>query len=181
MAKTVNISLPPARRAWLESRRDTGGYTSTSDVVQDLIRQAQEAEQERLRHEFADLVEKGPGAAGTEPVDVVVQAARRTDGDTALIAAVLDKAFHVGKAGDMRTVRLLVLLAILAVPPVCVFADGTVSPPNPAGEKLYSAQLLARMLPIAIIVCGLLLSWLIYAVRRKAKTPAPDDRESQHC
>jgi Arc/MetJ-type ribon-helix-helix transcriptional regulator len=78
MTKTVNISLPPAQRAWLESRRDTGGYTSTSDVVQDLIRQAQEAEQERLRREFADLVEKSPGAAGAEPVDLVVEAARRT-------------------------------------------------------------------------------------------------------
>lgn len=78
MTKTVNISLPPGQRAWLESRRDTGGYTSTSDVVQDLIRQAQEAEQERLRREFADLVEQSPGAAGTEPVEVVVEAARRT-------------------------------------------------------------------------------------------------------
>jgi Arc/MetJ-type ribon-helix-helix transcriptional regulator len=77
MAKTVNISLPPAQRAWLENRRDTGGYTSTSDVVQDLIRQAQAAEQDRLRREFAELVEKSPGAAGTEPVDAVVEAARR--------------------------------------------------------------------------------------------------------
>lgn len=78
MAKTVTISLPPPQRAWLESRRDIGGYTSTSDVVQDLIRQAQEAEQERLRREFADLVEASPGAAGAEPLGVVVQAARRT-------------------------------------------------------------------------------------------------------
>jgi len=78
MAKTVNISLPPMQRAWLENRRDTGGYTSTSDVVQDLIRRAQEAEQERLRQEFADLVDPSPGAAGVEPADVVVEAARRT-------------------------------------------------------------------------------------------------------
>jgi Arc/MetJ-type ribon-helix-helix transcriptional regulator len=78
MAKTVNISLPPAQRAWLESRREMGGYTSTSDVVQDLIRQAQEAEQERLRQEFADLVQEGPGATGAEPVALVVRAARRT-------------------------------------------------------------------------------------------------------
>jgi Arc/MetJ-type ribon-helix-helix transcriptional regulator len=78
MAKTVNISLPPAQRAWLETRRDTGGYTSTSDVVQDLIRRAQEAEQEHLRREFADLVEKSPGATAAEPEDVVVEAARRT-------------------------------------------------------------------------------------------------------
>ena len=74
----MSISLPPTQRAWLERRRDIGGFTSTSDVVQDLIRQAQEAEEELLRREFADLVEKSPGAAGAEPVEVLVQAARRT-------------------------------------------------------------------------------------------------------
>ncbi len=78
MATTVNISLPPAQRAWLENRRDTGGYTSTSDVIQDLIRQAQAAEQERLRREFADLIEKSPGAKGPEPEELVVAAAKRT-------------------------------------------------------------------------------------------------------
>jgi Arc/MetJ-type ribon-helix-helix transcriptional regulator len=78
MAKTVNISLPPTQRAWLENRRDTGGYASTSDVVQELIRQAQAAEQERLRRVFEDLVASHPGAAGAEPVNVVVEAARRT-------------------------------------------------------------------------------------------------------
>ncbi len=78
MTKTVNISLPPGQRAWLENRRDTGGYTSTSDVVQDLIRQAQEAEQERLRREFAELAKQSSGAVGAEPVEVVVEAARRT-------------------------------------------------------------------------------------------------------
>jgi Arc/MetJ-type ribon-helix-helix transcriptional regulator len=77
MANTVNISLPPAQRAWLENRRDTGGYTSTSEVLQDLIRQAQDAEQERLRREFQDLVDRSPGAPGTEPVDVLVETARR--------------------------------------------------------------------------------------------------------
>ncbi len=77
MANTVNISLPPAQRAWLESRRETGGFTSTSDVVQDLIRQAQDAEQERLRREFQDLMDRSPGLPGPEPVEIVVEAARR--------------------------------------------------------------------------------------------------------
>ena len=77
MANTVNISLPPAQRAWLESRRDAGGYASTSDVVRDLIRQAQDAEQERLRSEFQELVDRSPGAPDPEPVNLVVQAARR--------------------------------------------------------------------------------------------------------
>jgi Arc/MetJ-type ribon-helix-helix transcriptional regulator len=77
MANTVNISLPQGQRAWLENRRDTGGYTSTSDVVQDLIRQAQEAEHERLRREFDDLVASAPSGSEAEPVDAVVRAARQ--------------------------------------------------------------------------------------------------------
>lgn len=93
----------------------------------------------------------------------------------------LDKTCHGGEAVDMRAGRVLVLLAMLAVHPVCVFGDGTVSPPNPIGERLYRTHLLARMLPIAIIVCLFLLAWLIQAVRRKAKTLAPDDTESHRC
>jgi len=42
-----------------------------------------------------------------------------------------------------------------------VFGDGTVSRPNPIGEKVYHTHLLADMLPIAIIACGFLLTWLL--------------------
>jgi hypothetical protein len=93
----------------------------------------------------------------------------------------LDKTCAEVETVDMRAGRLSVLFAMLAVQPLCVFGDGTVSPPNPVGDRLYSAGLLARMLPIEIIVCGLLLVWLIHAVRRKAKTVAQDDPESHHC
>jgi Arc/MetJ-type ribon-helix-helix transcriptional regulator len=59
------------------SRRETENYETMSQVVQDLIRRAQEAEQERLRVEFEKLAVESPGAPGAEPVQAVVKAARR--------------------------------------------------------------------------------------------------------
>ena len=46
MAKTLNISLSEEQKGWLNSRRETGGFASTSDVVRDLIRSRQDKEQE---------------------------------------------------------------------------------------------------------------------------------------
>ena len=77
MADTLNISLPPGLRAWLESRREAENYETTSQVVQDLIRRAHEAEQERLRTEFEKLALESPGARDEEPVETVVKAARK--------------------------------------------------------------------------------------------------------
>jgi hypothetical protein len=82
----------------------------------------------------------------------------------------------------MRTGRALVLMAMLAVRPICVLGDSTVSPPNPIGEKVYythlHAHLLSEMLPIAIIVCAFLLAWLLHVAHRKATKLAPDNAES---
>jgi len=77
----------------------------------------------------------------------------------------------------MRTSKVLALLACLVFQSVCLFADGTVSPPNPIGERAYHARLLAHFLPAAIIAGTGLLACLIYAVRRKAKMP---DTEPRH-
>ena len=74
----------------------------------------------------------------------------------------------------MRTGRASVLMAMLAVQPICVFGDGTVFPPDPVGEKLYRAHLLENMLPLAFIVCGFLVAWLLHTVQRKAKRHASD-------
>lgn len=61
---------------------------------------------------------------------------------------------------------------MLAVLPLCVFGDGTVSPPNPVGEKLWYAHLrahfLTEMLPFAIIVGAFLLAGLFQLAHRKA-------------
>ena len=74
----------------------------------------------------------------------------------------------------MRTGRALLLTAMLAVQPICGFGGNTVFPPNPIGEKLYRAQLLTDLLPIAIIAAGLLLIWLVHEVWRKARKSPGD-------
>ena len=79
----------------------------------------------------------------------------------------------------MRIGRALVLSAMLAVQPMCVFGDGTVSPPNPEGEKLWRAYSIPHYLPIPIIlVCGILLAWLLHRAQRKAKKPVSNDAGS---
>lgn len=71
----------------------------------------------------------------------------------------------------MRTARAFALVAMLAFLPLCVFGDGTVSPPNPVGEKLWYAHLrthfLTEMLPFAIIVGAFLLAGIIHVAHRK--------------
>ena len=73
-------------------------------------------------------------------------------------------------------------MAMLAVQPICVFGDGTVSPPNPVGEKLYYAHLrthfLSEMLPFTIIVGAFLLAGLLHVAQRKAKNLAPEEAGS---
>ena len=56
---------------------------------------------------------------------------------------------------------------MLAVQSVCVRGASYASYPNPVGEAAYRPHLLRDMLPIAVIVSALLLSWLLHAVQRK--------------
>ena len=55
MANTLNISLSEEQKGWLNSRREAGGFASTSDVVRDLIRSRQEKEQAELLERFQML------------------------------------------------------------------------------------------------------------------------------
>jgi hypothetical protein len=81
-----------------------------------------------------------------------------------------------GDVVRMKAGSRLVLMAMLALRPICVFAGGTpVYIPNPVGEKLYRAHLFAETLPIAIIAGGLLLAWLLHAAYHKAKKLTPDE------
>ena len=80
----------------------------------------------------------------------------------------------------MGTGRALVLMAIVAVSPICVFGASYASYPNPVGEKVYRPHLLLEMLPVAVIVCALLLGWLLHATHRKAKRLAPDHTDLHH-
>jgi hypothetical protein len=69
---------------------------------------------------------------------------------------------------------------MLAVQPISILADNTVSQPNPVGEAVYRPDLLRGLLPVGVIVCALLLGWLLHAVHRKTKMIAPQDLGSSH-
>jgi putative addiction module CopG family antidote len=75
MANTLNISLSEEQKGWLNSRREAGGFASTSDVVRDLIRRRQEQEQADLWGRFQKL--DGEGAQSSEPVEAVLETVRR--------------------------------------------------------------------------------------------------------
>lgn len=75
MANTLNISLSEEQKGWLNSRREAGGFASTSDVVRDLIRSRQEKEQAELLERFQKL---GPdGSKEAEPVEAILKIVRR--------------------------------------------------------------------------------------------------------
>ena len=75
MANTLNISLSEEQKGWLNSRREAGGFASTSDVVRDLIRSRQEKEQAELLQRFRQL--DGEGAEAAEPVEAVLKIVKR--------------------------------------------------------------------------------------------------------
>ena len=71
MVSTLNISLSEEQKAWLNSRREAGGFASTSDVVRDLIRGQQEQEQEKMLERFRSLDIDGSKEA--EPEEAVLK------------------------------------------------------------------------------------------------------------
>jgi antitoxin ParD1/3/4 len=75
MPSTLNISLTDEQKGWLNSRRETGGYASASDVVRDLIRGEQEAERRQLAQQFRGL--QGDGSDEREPAAAVLARVRR--------------------------------------------------------------------------------------------------------
>ena len=74
----------------------------------------------------------------------------------------------------MRTGRALALIGVLAVQATRVLGASYASYPNPVGEKVYRPHLVHDMLPLAVIICALLLGWLIHAAHRKARTHTSD-------
>jgi putative addiction module CopG family antidote len=75
MANTLNISLSEEQKGWLNSRREAGGFASTSDVVRDLIRSRQEREQQELLERFQRLA--GDGSDAAEPAAAVLKIVRQ--------------------------------------------------------------------------------------------------------
>ncbi|HEY9174333.1 MAG TPA: type II toxin-antitoxin system ParD family antitoxin [Verrucomicrobiae bacterium] len=75
MSSTLNISISEEQKSWLNSRREAGGFASTSDVVRELIRNRQEQEQAHLLEQFRRM--EGEGSEEAEPVEAVLAAVRR--------------------------------------------------------------------------------------------------------
>ncbi len=69
MPITLNISLAEEQKAWLNSRREAGGFASQSDVVRDLIRSEQEREKQELLEQFQQM--DGEGSDETESSSVL--------------------------------------------------------------------------------------------------------------
>jgi antitoxin ParD1/3/4 len=63
MPSTLNISLTDEQKGWLNSRKEAGGFASTSDVVRDLIRTEQEQEKQILLNQFRKMEADGSNKA----------------------------------------------------------------------------------------------------------------------
>ena len=55
----MNVSLPEAMRAWVESRVSTGEYANASDYMRDLIRHDQEQHKDQLDAETIAAIRRG--------------------------------------------------------------------------------------------------------------------------
>lgn len=65
---TLNISLPDSMRAFINEQIAQGGYSTASEYIRDLIRQAQkQAAQEKLDNMLLE------GLASGEPVEITDQ------------------------------------------------------------------------------------------------------------
>lgn len=63
---TLNISLPKSMRSFVESQIKAGGYSTASEYVRDLIRDAKKrAAREKLEEMLLEGINSGPGI----PVD----------------------------------------------------------------------------------------------------------------
>jgi len=80
-----------------------------------------------------------------------------------------------GETSNVRIGRVLLLIALAAIQPACLFAASYASKRDPVGEKVYASGTLWRMAPVAIMVGGLGAAWLLTRIRRKARQRAVDN------
>jgi len=73
-----------------------------------------------------------------------------------------------------------ILMAVVALSPLCALAASYSSHSNPVGEKAYVTHSLMILLPLGIIVGGLLLTWLLARIQRRTRKEAADSAESHH-
>lgn len=55
---TMNISLPDQMKEWVERRAASGRYSNSSDVLRDLIREAQDREDAGYSPEVVSAIER---------------------------------------------------------------------------------------------------------------------------
>ncbi|MFM9851560.1 MAG: type II toxin-antitoxin system ParD family antitoxin [Sphingomonadaceae bacterium] len=55
----LNISIPPALKAWVDSRVAEGSYSSASDYMRDLVRRDRQAAEEEEAIWLRGLIEEG--------------------------------------------------------------------------------------------------------------------------
>jgi len=74
---TMNVSLPDALKAVVETRVASGEYASASDYVRDLIRKDEEAK--RKWAEFDQLIQEGldSGISERTPEEIIASARER--------------------------------------------------------------------------------------------------------
>ena len=72
----MNISVPDGLKQWAEQRVAEGRYSSTSDLIRDLIRSRQEEEAELAALQAA--IDKGRGSGeDLRPVSEIFESVRR--------------------------------------------------------------------------------------------------------
>ncbi len=81
---------------------------------------------------------------------------------------------------NYKSVLASILAAVVQLHPISSLAASYHSESNPIGEKVYNAHSLQRLIPVAIIVCGLLLVWLVARIQAKARKPPADGAKSLH-
>ncbi len=77
----MNVSIPEALKAWVESRVAEGRYSSSSDYIRDLVRRDQEAEGAQRRLQAAIDEGLASGVSERDPFDYLreLRAGLRSD------------------------------------------------------------------------------------------------------
>ena len=67
MRSTMNISLPTGLKQWVERQVSTGGFSTASEYVRDLIRREQEREaRARIDQELTNAIDSGESTPMTQ-------------------------------------------------------------------------------------------------------------------
>ncbi len=64
---SLNISLPESMRTWIDQRVKEGGYSTASEFVREVLREAQKSRaRQELEQKLIEGIESGPATAMTE-------------------------------------------------------------------------------------------------------------------